>query len=244
MVAQVGIGDMAAIVLAGGASSRSGAGVNKVYAKVAGRPMLAYSLQAFEAADVVAEIVLVIRESDRHLAETAVVDAKAGKVCAVVAGGVERHGSELAGLTAVAQCAPAAPLIAIHDGARPFVTADLITALATAASRRGGAVPAVRCDAPVFRVSGDGRARRVRDDLVRVQTPQVFRAAELHEAYSAAEADRFSGVDTAETVERYADVDTAVVLADSRNIKVTYAVDFDRAARLASDWSPTAWLRG
>ncbi len=94
----------------------------------------------------------------------------------------------------------------------------------------------------MFRVAADGRARRVRDDLVRMQTPQVFRAAELQAAYSAAEGDRFRGVDTAETVERYADVATAVVPADSRNIKVTYASDFERATALAPEWSPGAWL--
>ena len=74
--------------------------------------------------------------------------------------------------------------------------------------------------------------------LVRVQTPQAFRAAELLAAYEQADRDGFTGTDTAACVERYAGLRVHCLPGDPRNLKVTYRADLDLAARLLARSSP------
>ena len=124
-------------------------------------------------------------------------------------------------------------MVAIHDGARPLAGGELIEATLAAARVHGAAVPGVPlADAgtvdPEHGVCGVPAGRR----LVRVQTPQAFRAAELLAAYEQADRDGFTGTDTAACVERYAGLRVHCLPGDPRNLKVTYRADLDLAARL------------
>lgn len=223
-----------AIVLAGGAGVRLGRPGNKVYVELEGRPLLAYALAAFEASGEIDDIVLVVRSGEHEAARHAVADAGARKTIAVVSGGVDRQGSERAGLAEIRTRIDRGEvdLVAIHDGARPFPSVRLIGDIVAMARRIGGAVPGVDVDEPLY--TGDiGAPRRVDKHLVRMQTPQAFHARPLLAAYDAAARDpAFSAVDTAETIERFGRLTIAVVPGERHNIKVTTPADMPVARRL------------
>ncbi len=232
----------AAIVLAGGAGTRLQASENKVYLPVGGRPLLAWSLAAFDAAESIAQVVLVIRAEDTERAEALLAEHPVGKLAAVVIGGTTRHASERAGLEVLAGDIDTGvvELVCIHDAARPFVRASLLERVLTAARRHGGAIPGLAVDAPVLlrTSSGGGAAEPVAtDDLRRVQTPQAFRGPELLTAFRRAEVAGFAGVDTAETVARFSALDVHVVEGDRDNIKVTFVEDLFAVEALAARWS-------
>ena len=146
--------------------------------------------------------------------------ARLGLPTKLVPGGSTRTESEMSGLAAVGD---GFDLIAIHDGARPLVTGDLVEALFEAAGEFGGAIPVLEPKTPTIR----------RDDLsvieaAVVQTPQVFHAAKLLAAYVKAAQEEYSGHDTADVVLRYSDVAIQAVPGDPGNIKVTFPEDLDQ----------------
>jgi 2-C-methyl-D-erythritol 4-phosphate cytidylyltransferase len=231
-------GDVAAIVMAGGSGTRMGMTGNKVYLPLGGRPALERPVAVLAACGDVAVIVLVIRPEDADDARAVADAVGAGKVVAMVPGGVTRHDSEQAGLAvvrALVDDGAALDLVLVHDGARPFLTTVLLDALVDGARRVGGSVPVLGFAEPIAAVDeGGGLAMVDTADLVRVQTPQVFAADVLLAAYAAARADGFDGVDTAEVVERYAVLDVAAVPGDPRNVKVTTVADVAVAEELAA----------
>lgn len=221
----------AAVVLAGGSGTRLGAEGNKVYLPLKGRPLLAWTLDAFARTPSVTRLVLVARAADAAFAQAAA-DAVPDRAVEIVAGGSTRHGSEWAALAHLAPAirAGAIDVVAIHDGARPVVPRALIEATVAAAREHGAAVPGVPL--PDVAVRGDDGLRPVGGTLVRVQTPQAFRAALLLAAYERAERDGFAGTDTAACVERYAGIPVHCIPGDPRNVKVTYRPDLALAERL------------
>jgi 2-C-methyl-D-erythritol 4-phosphate cytidylyltransferase len=244
-------GVVIACVLAGGSGTRLGADANKVLLPIRGRrSILDESIHTFELCEAVDHIVVVARHQDQHIISRRIKEERITKVRTVVPGGSTRHGSEQAGFEAVrALLAPGAgvtDVVLVHDGARPFVTIDLVVRLVEAAQREGGAVPGLNIQGVLWTLR-DGRpvgtvpseyARRLR----RMQTPQAFRAGPLLEAYAAAAAAGFDGVDTAATVERFASLETVVVESDPRNLKVTTRADLAVARRLAGQFTDGAWL--
>lgn len=231
-----------AIVLAGGAGTRLQASENKVYLPVAGRPLLAWSLQAFQDSPLVDRVVLVVRSTDAERAEEVLAGSRFGKVEAIVEGGATRHASEQAGLEAIADDVEAGviELICIHDAARPFVTQALLARVIDEARAWGGAVPGFTVAEPALiqaAKSGEAPAAVPTGDLRRVQTPQAFHARELLEAYRRATAQGFAGVDTSESVERFSDLTVHVVAGDPDNIKVTFVEDLFAVEDLATQWA-------
>ncbi len=227
-----------AIVLAGGSGSRVRREVNKVYLPIGGRPLLWYSLTTFAAFQPVDRVIVVIRDEDRARAEEVV--ALAGVEATLVSGGATRHASEAAGIAAAGPDTDT--LVAIHDGARPFLTLGLLERLFAAAGRHGGAVPGLAIDGPLEQVEHGILVPADTDHLRRMQTPQVFRAGPLVEAYRRAGKEGFEGVDTAETVGRFSDLDIRVIPGDPHNLKVTFVEDFFTAEDLARRWRPEGWV--
>jgi 2-C-methyl-D-erythritol 4-phosphate cytidylyltransferase len=135
--------------------------------------------------------------------------------------------------------AGAVDAVLIHDAARPLAGPELIRAALSAAREFGGAIPGLPV-ADVVRSDADGRLSPAGATLVRVQTPQAFRAAALLDAYLAAAAEAFEGTDTSSCVERFTDVDVRVIPGAATNLKVTYPHDLAVAERLLCDRvSPT-----
>lgn len=218
----------AAIVVAGGSGSRFGGGRNKAYADLAGRPLVSHALATLAGAGC-DPVVMVIRPDDQpealRAAKVAGVDAR------LTPGGPTRHASEKRGLDEIRSEVEDGDidLILIHDAARPLITDDLVASVVTAARRHGGAVPGLPVDPPVFREGEGGMTLVAVSDLRRMQTPQGFLARSLVEAYDRAGAARFEGVDTAEAVGRFTDLDIVVVPGDPSNLKVTLSSDLELA---------------
>ena len=172
-----------AVIVAAGSSQRMG-GENKLLLELAGVPVLAHTLAAFEKCAVIRDIVLVCREQD-ILSYTALArSAGISKLCTVTRGGDSRTASVLAGVTAAPEDTV---LVAVHDGARPLVSAAVITEAVYAAAAHGAAAPVVPVKDSIKRIEEGRIAADVpRDTLAAVQTPQVFRRDTLLRALTEA----------------------------------------------------------
>ena len=161
-----------AVIVAAGSSQRMG-GQNKLLLPLAGAPVLAHTLRAFEKCAAVRDIVLVCREQDILPYTELARSYGIGKLRPRTRGGDSRTASVLAGLRA----APAdAALVAVHDGARPLVSEAVITEAVCAAAEHGAAAPVVPVKDSIKRIADGTIAADVpRDTLAAVQTPQVFR---------------------------------------------------------------------
>lgn len=232
---------LAAIVLAGGVGARVRSGINKVFLPVQDRAVLDYSVRTFQRASGVVQIVIAVRPEDRHRLDHLM--GGPGPPLTLVAGGVTRHQSEVSAVEFLATAVEdgAIDLIAIHDGARPFMTLELLEDCIAAARRFGGAVPGLPPEAPLYRIEEGAAVPLANESLIRAQTPQVFEARPLLEAYRASVEAGFEGVDTAETMEKFSTVEVAVVTGDERNLKVTFVEDLFRAEVLATNWADGRW---
>jgi 2-C-methyl-D-erythritol 4-phosphate cytidylyltransferase len=237
-----------AILLAGGSATRLGSGENKVYLQLGGVPMLAWSLRAFEDSALIDDIVLVVREADRPIAEGIAASLGLTKLRATVTGGDTRHDSERAGLESLAGAIEdgRTDLVAIHDAARPFVRPDLLERILVTAARVGGAIPALPLDSEfLLHVDAAGTSAPVDASQLRgVQTPQAFHAKELLQAYRRAAEAGFHGVDTAESVERFSDLRVEIVTGDPDNTKVTFFEDLILAEERAATWQQSGTSTG
>lgn len=213
----------AAVLLGGGSGSRVGAEVNKVLLPLAGRPVLAWSLETVRSLAYVVRVVVVCRAEDRPSVAPLLVDGEL-----LVDGGAERHDSEWNALRALADTIEASKVdvVAIHDAARPLASRDLWTEVVDSAATYGGAIPSH----PLHDlVHTDGSPAR---GVVAVQTPQAFRAVDLLAAYRSAHADGFRGTDTASCLERYGEVGVRGVEAPATNLKITFPEDVQVAERI------------
>ncbi len=205
--------------MAAGSGSRMG-GIDKLFIPVAGRPLLAHSVAAFQGCAVVERMMLVLAAG--HLDNGRRLVSQQGFDKAIVcAGGPRRQDSVRLGLDALGGC----DYVAVHDGGRPLVTADLIQRGLEAAQETGAAVPAVALVDTVKEAGLDRIVVRTvdRSRLWAVQTPQVFRYDLLLRAHQQVTADV---TDDAAMLEA---LGIAVKLFEGsrRNIKVTTPEDLE-----------------
>ena len=122
-------------------------------------------------------------------------------------------------------------VVLIHDAARPLAGPDLMRAALDTARRHGGAVPAVAATG-LARPRPGGGLEPLTERLVRVQTPQAFRAGPLLQAYRRAADEAFDGTDTSACVQHFTEVDVRVFPGAATNLKVTYPPDIRLAEHL------------
>jgi 2-C-methyl-D-erythritol 4-phosphate cytidylyltransferase len=199
------------IVVAAGSGSRFAG--DKMLAAVAGTPLVALTVARVR--ESVDQCVVVCRQE--HLDEMRRLDMSVD----LAIGGPTRTASEMSGLAAV-KGSP--ELIAIHDGARPNPSLDLIERLFVEAGRVGGAIPVV--PGPTLLVDSD--TLRPVPGMLAAQTPQVFDGPTLIECYRRAESSRFVGQDTLDVVSRFSSLPVAAVPGEASNLKVTYPGDLER----------------
>ena len=173
-----------AIILAAGKSERMGGGVDKAFLSLVNKPVVAWSLLAFEKSEDIDRIVLVVRK-DQVIASKAVVKMFGiSKIDKIVPGGAKRQESVAAGLAA---CDLDTRTVVIHDGARPMVTPELISEVVKQVKK----VPAVTVGRPMTDTvklceKGAVVTKSVdREKLWTVQTPQAFQMKELRAAFKA-----------------------------------------------------------
>lgn len=215
------------ILLTAGKGLRAGLKQNKMFAQLAGRTPLEYSLRACKKAGCFENAVIVCQECEMQKARRIAGRLFPHAIYAV--GGVTRQESAYAGLRAL----PAdADIVAIHDGARCFITPELIVRCVQSCEIYGSGVAGRRCTDTVKTIdAADYFVHTLnRDEIILVETPQVFRRAEIAEAYEAAFRDGFTGTDDAGLMER---IGKPVRLVESReeNFKLTIPHDFIRGER-------------
>ncbi len=215
------------VIVAAGSSTRMG-GIDKVFAPLGGLPLFAHALGASDRCVDAGPIVLVVAAARLAEAQRWLAGGGFGTAIATVAGGARRQDSVLAGLEALAGAG--VEYVAVHDAARPLVTAALFTLGFAAARETGAAVAAVPVVDTLKRVGPDRTIVETvpRDALWAVQTPQVFRFELLLAAHRAARGDV---TDDAMLVEALGHT-VRVFPGSPRNLKVTTPDDLALAAAL------------
>ena len=173
-----------AIIVAAGKSERMGAGTDKAFLSLVHKPVVAWSLMAFEKCAEIDRIVLVVRK-DQQLAAKAVCQMFGiSKLDKIVAGGNKRQDSVQAGL---AVCDLDTRIVVVHDGARPLVTPELIAEVVKLGVRTGAATVGRRMIDTVKSVDKGTTITKTesREKLWQVQTPQAFQFRVLRDAYKA-----------------------------------------------------------
>jgi 2-C-methyl-D-erythritol 4-phosphate cytidylyltransferase len=210
-----------AVVVAAGRGTRMGAMDNKPYLKLAGRTVLAHTLDAFEKCVSVTSIVLVVTPNEQKRAAEVIGQEGFNKVSLIIPGGAERQDSVYAGLAAIDTEG-----VLVHDAARPLVTSKQITACCRAAEEHGASALAVPVKDTIKISDGNGFivATPERRTLWSVQTPQAFLRHELMQAHQQSQEEGILATDDAMLVERQGRK-IAIVEGDYRNLKITTPED-------------------
>lgn len=218
-----------AVIVAAGSASRMG-GIDKVMASLGGEPMIVRTVRAFENCDAISSIVIVTREDLIRPISGLCKDMS--KVAAVVAGGSSRQESVHLGLNALPK---GTKLAAVHDGARPLISWQVIDRVVRAANTYGAAAPAIPVKDTIKVVAG-GLVRETpdRSALMAVQTPQIFDFDLLRGALKKAEEDGAAVTDDCSAVERTG-MKIKIVEGDERNLKVTTPMDLKIAELLLEE---------
>lgn len=220
----------AGIIVAAGKSERMGQNVDKAFLSLGAKPVVVYSLMAFEKCTDIEEIILVVRKERLEAARCAVQMFGCTKVKKIVAGGNQRQASVIKGLDEVSD---EAEIVAVHDGARPCVTSELISETIRSARQFGSGVAAVKITDTVKEVEKgltiSGTIDRTK--LWRVQTPQAFKRALLTKALELVNKKKMTVTDEASAVELIHD-DVRLVPSTPSNIKITTTDDLVLAAAL------------
>lgn len=208
-----------AVIVAAGSASRM-CGIDKVMAEIGGEPMIVKTVRAFQNCDAISEIVIVTRQDLLHTVMS--LCAEFEKVRGVVVGGTTRQDSVEAGISTLSKNVK---LVAVHDGARPFVSVSLIDRVVRAANTYHAAVPVVPVKDTIKLVQGGiVKSTPDRSKLNAIQTPQVFDYDILCAALMKVRVDELQVTDDSSAVE-YLGFTVKTVEGDERNLKVTTPVD-------------------
>lgn len=217
---------VAVVIVAAGAGRRMGAEGNKVLLPVNGKTVLSHSLELFAKLDEIGEIVVVTREVDRQVVEELVTRAVPGDKCTkVVLGGKERQESVYFGLKALA---PQTEWVIIHDGARPYISADVVRTGLAAVKEQLAVGVAVPVKDTIKRVQ-DGMIIETppREELWAMQTPQIFSYPLIRQAHEQAQAQGILATDDCALVEIMGH-SVYIVQGEYRNIKITTPEDLPK----------------
>ena len=208
------------IIVAGGSGSRMGGDVPKQFLPLAGRPILMHTIEAFHQFDNQMNIVLVLPSRQHDYWRRLCTEYSFDKIdYQLVDGGETRFHSTLNGLAKV----PADGIVAVHDGVRPLVSQETLQRCFSAAELCKAVVPAIPVNESVRQIEPDGDNHAVdRSSYRLVQTPQVFDAATLHQAFRQPYSPLFT--DDASVVEHMG-VKVSIVEGNFENIKITRPVD-------------------
>lgn len=226
-----------AVVLAAGQGKRMKSSVQKQYLSLGGKPVLWYSLNAFEQAGWIDEIILVVPGGEERFCREEIIK-KYGfqKVTEVIAGGRERYESVAFALRASIE--KQFTYIYIHDGARPFLSQDILTRARCGVEKYGACVVGMPSKDTVKIADRNGMVQHSpdRSNVWSVQTPQVFRfewAAEAYEQFMAHPQENVT--DDAMVVERYLKKPVALIEGSYRNMKITTPEDLVIAEALLQE---------
>lgn len=223
-----------AIVLAAGSGKRMHTKVRKQYLLLEEKPILYYSLKAFEDSRVENIILVVGKDEIEYCREEIVKRFGFQKIKAITAGGKERYDSVYEGLKA----AGGADYVLIHDGARPFLTQEIIERTIDAVLKYQACVVGMPVKDTIKLADGEQFAKETPDRscVWQVQTPQAFAYELLYDAYSRMLGKTEAGItDDAMVVERMTDTKVKLIEGSYRNIKITTPEDLVLAKAFLQD---------
>lgn len=218
------------LIVAAGKSERMGPRVDKAFLSLGTKPVLTYSLEAFEKCPDIDSVVLVVRKDRVNAAGAMARMFGCSKVIRIVAGGASRQVSVRNGLSVMGEDVR---LVAVHDGARPCITPECISATVQSAKRYGSGVAACKItDTVKFVERGFNVSRTLdRSRLWAVQTPQTFKIELLREAYDNVSRKKLDVTDDAGALESVGGT-VRLVPSTLPNIKITTPDDLALAAVL------------
>lgn len=230
-----------AIVLSGGRGSRMNSDVAKQYMLLKGKEILYYSLKTFQDNNNISDIILVARPEDIELCKVNIVDkygfTKVRKICS---GGKERYNSVYNGLCVVEELSDDVKneIVLIHDGARPFVTHEMIdesigNMILGNACTVG--VPVKDTIKIVCEINGElfGKETPNRNTLYQIQTPQTFRYELIRMSYERMLGDENHNItDDTMIVEQYGGMGCKIIMGSYENLKITTPEDLEFAEKI------------
>lgn len=226
-----------AIILAAGQGKRMGTKIQKQYLEILGKPVLFYSLNTFQKSDIIDEIILVVGENQEEYCQKEIVE-KFGitKVSKIVRGGSERYNSVWNALQVMTEDG----FVFIHDGARPFVTEEILAHAYKAVQEEKACVVGMPAKDTIKIVDDNRFAKETpdRNYVWLVQTPQVFETSLIKKAYSLLMKQEIIQVtDDAMVVEKMLQRNVKLVEGSYENIKITTPEDLKIAETILSNYS-------
>lgn len=218
----------AAIIVAGGSGLRMNSTVPKQFLPLKGKPVLYYSIHAFQAAIPGIKIILVLPEAHFSYANTLLQYFEGGTDITIIKGGNTRFHSVQNGVHALEDEA----VTFIHDGVRPFVSAKLIQNCYEKALQSGSAIPCVKVSDSIRQVNAEDSASINREMLRAIQTPQTFQSEIIRKTFEQEYREEFTDEATAA---EYAGFDIHLIEGDKHNIKITTPEDLLFAEALLSN---------
>jgi 2-C-methyl-D-erythritol 4-phosphate cytidylyltransferase len=217
--------NVAAIIVAAGEGLRMGGSTPKSYLPLCGRPMILRTLDRVFAAKKITKVVVVVAPNEIARSQSLLSqDGRIGsRAWQLQGGGVTRQESVRRGLETLAQDVD---FVAIHDGARPFVSSEFIDRCIEVAQEKGAVVPGLPARNTIKHVGADGYVQSTpqRSALWEIQTPQVFRRELIQAAHDRAHRERFEATDDAMLVEHMGGA-VYVLEGDKLNFKITLPED-------------------
>lgn len=220
------------IILSGGRGKRMGADISKQFISINDKPILYYTIKKFMDNKLIDEIILVLPKEEIDYCKREVLEKNGLKVDKIVEGGKERQDSVFNGLKAIEKT----DIVLIHDGARPFVTDRIIEEGINSAKKFKAAAPGVMPKDTIKIKDKDGLSKETlkREELVAVQTPQVFDYNLILECHEKVKENNIKVTDDTMVVEKFGH---RVFLYDGEytNIKITTPEDLILAKYLANN---------
>jgi 2-C-methyl-D-erythritol 4-phosphate cytidylyltransferase len=218
-----------AIVLAAGQGKRMNTNTKKQYLLLEDKPILYYSIHAFQKSNIIDEIILVTAEEDIEYCKNEIIEKyKMTKVKHIIVGGKERYDSVYAGLEAIKDCT----YVFIHDGARPFIKEEILKLAYENVEQTGACVVGVKSKDTVKIADENNiiQSTPKRENVWCVQTPQVFLYESIKKAYDTLMEEKrnhpVEGItDDAMVFEKYIKTSVQLVWGGYENIKITTPED-------------------
>ncbi len=221
--------NLSVVIPAGGQGLRMGAKLPKQFIELKGKPIINYTIAAFEALDWIDEIILCVPKAEFSNVQKEMVNRIKVKV---EVGGEKRQDSVYNGLKAINKNSS---FVAVHDGVRPFINEEVIRTVYEAAKEFGAAVAAIPVNDTLKRANDEGMLEKNidRDNLWRMQTPQIFKTELLLEAMEKARKESFYGTDEGSLIQ-FIGKPVKFVLGSEFNIKITRPEDLILGEWIAS----------
>lgn len=215
---------VSAVIVAGGRGSRMGQPINKQFIKIGNREVLARTIKEFQNMDEIAQIIVVCAKDEiYYCTENIIVKYGFNKTVKVVSGGESRQESVFNGLNG---CSSDTDIVVIHDGARPFVTDEIIRESIKCAREYGACTAAIPVKDTIKRVGEDKYSIETpaREGLYAIQTPQTFKYNLIMEAHRQARDKMLSATDDTALAENMG-IRVKIIDGSSTNIKITTKED-------------------